>query len=59
MPQFDKHIARIDAALVEHLASPPIRTMRPWEPGAFLFGGLFSGITIFAALLVVGANFIR
>jgi len=24
-----------------------------------LFGGLFSGITIFAALLVVGANVIR
>jgi hypothetical protein len=59
MSQFDKHIAHIDAALLKHLASPPIKTMGPWEPGAFLFGGLFSGITIFAALLVVGANFIR
>ena len=58
MPQFDKHIARIDAALVKHAASP-LRAMKPWEPGALLFGGLLGGMTIFAALLIAGSNLAR
>lgn len=58
MSPFDKHIARIDAALVKHAASP-LRALKPWEPGALLFGGLFGGMTIFAALLVAGTNLAR
>lgn len=57
MSQFGKHIARIDAALVKHAASP-LRAMKPWEPGALLFGGFLGGMSIFAALLVAGINLV-